>query len=251
MSPFDDEEIIVLDLETVRSAEDCRLCGLPRYDHNTRGDCKDGSEWYKPIGWDNKAALGLSIGGYYSYRHRRIIWFQEYNLEETMHQLVSDKPLMVSFNGISFDFKLMRALLRQRADSDQSPDLVDKCSLHGICDGFKLLAANSYDILDEIWKADPRRKFERGLNSLDAISQANGLGPKLSHGAQAPRDWAAGKHADVINYCSDDIYKTKALFEMLHANGGWIKRGDGEFIGIQWIDEDGERVPPQAIAWGG
>jgi hypothetical protein len=98
-----------------------------------------------------------------------------------------------------------------------------------LCDAFKALAAISYDILAEIWRVDPKRKFERGLNSLDAIAQANGLGAKLSNGAQAPRDWAAGRHADVVNYCADDIYKTMALFETI-CTTGQILRGDGKAI---------------------
>ena len=107
--------------------------------------------------------------------------------------------------------------------------------LRELCDTFKTLCATSYDILHEIWRVDPARKFEAGLNSLDAISQANGLGPKLSSGAQAPRDWQAGRYAQVIEYCMDDVWKTKALFERICA-GEPILRGDGQPIVLPKIE---------------
>jgi predicted PolB exonuclease-like 3'-5' exonuclease len=193
-----------------------------------------GESWpcpgYEAIGWNNKSALGLSIGGYYDYQDERIHWFDEANLEDTIQALVKSEPLMVSFNGIGFDFPLMRGILRRRAEPLALDDYREEAErLTDLADSFKALAAQSYDILAEVWKADPSRKFERGLNSLDAIAWANGLGPKLSNGAHAPRDWAAGHRADVLNYCADDVYKTKALFEMIRTNGQ-ILRGDGKAI---------------------
>ena len=94
-----------------------------------------------------------------------------------------------------------------------------------LCDTFKIHCAQSYDLLDQIWHQDPEDRFQKD-NSLDAISQASGLGAKLSHGAQAPRDWRAGHYAQVLNYCQDDVLKTKALFEMVCA-GQPILRGNG------------------------
>ncbi len=187
-----DKNIIVLDLETLHSAD-----GVPS-------------------GWTNKPALGLSIGCYWDYSDQRIHWFDRESLEATVRLLVARQPLMVSFNGIGFDFPLMRGILRQEVELTM-----------GMCDQFKILAADSYDILLEVWKADPAGRRKRGLNSLDAISQASGLGAKQSHGAQAPKDWKDGKVADVLNYCQDDVYKTKALFE-LAVDGKPITRGNGE-----------------------
>ena len=238
------DSIIVLDLETARSADDCRHCEKPKDDHKPKRAvesqlfCFDGPEYsFEPIGWNNKPALGLSIGGYYDYADGIVHWFDEHSLEPTMAYLVERQPLMVSFNGIGFDFPLMRGILRQRAD-ERANETVNM-RLSPLCDAFKALAASSYDILAETWRADPVRKFERGLNSLDAIAQANGLGPKLSHGAQAPRDWQAGKHADVINYCQDDILKTKALFELIHDEGGYLKRGDLEYLSVRCLYDEG------------
>ena len=239
-------DIIVLDLETARSADDCKHCRQRKEEHRSESSLchyyvgSDAS--YEPIGWTNKPALGLSIGGYYSYVDDRIHWFDEHNLEATIVKFVDEQPLMVSFNGIGFDFPLMRGILRQR-EGKKEVDQIDglnELRLGVLCDAFKTLAANSYDILAEIWQADPSSKFKKGLNSLDAIAQANGLGAKISHGAQAPRDWAAGKHADVINYCQDDILKTRALFEKVRATKGYLLRGDGSELALRWVTVKGD-----------
>ena len=122
----------------------------------------------------------------------------------------------------------------------------DLCDL---CDTFKTLCAQSYDILAEIWKVDPARKFEPNLNSLGAISQANGLGTKLSHGAQAPRDWQAGRYAQVIEYCLDDVWKTKALFERI-SRGEPILRGDGQPIKLRLpVVQDGTESSPYEMGF--
>lgn len=226
--------IIVLDLETARSAEDCKHCGDARPAHfepdavcvtERREETK-----FEPIGWGNKPALGLSIGGYYSYVDEYIHWFDEHNLTSTIERLVAKKPLMVSFNGIGFDYRLMRGIVRRRAEPLALDGYQEEAQgLTDLCDAFKLLAANSYDILAEIWHADPRSRFTRSLNSLDSIAQANGFGPKLGNGAQAPRDWAAGRCANVMNYCSLDIYLTKWLFDMI-CEGKPIARSDGSRV---------------------
>lgn len=251
------ENISVLDLETAKSAEDCRHCGQAEEGH-VRAPmigghpgvlrCYAGSTGpgFQAIGWENKAALGLSIGCYYDYADTRCHFFDVHTLEETMRHLVQRQPLLVSFNGIAFDFPLMRGLLRQEAERIRLNDVppgqevrtVDHAAekaqaLVDLCDAFKTLCATSYDILAEIWKADPTRKFEPGLNSLDVIATANGLGGKLSHGAQAPRDWQAGRYAQVCNYVMDDVYKTAALFEMI-CEGKPILRGDGLPITLPW-----------------
>jgi len=201
--------IVVLDLETEKSADDV------------------------PTGWNNKAALGLSIGCYYAYGDGQLHFFDRHTLEATIVSLLESACLLVSFNGISFDFPLMRGLLRQEAEalqlSESQADLLRSGVLVELCDRFKDLCAVSYDLLAEIWKVDPEGKFVRGLNSLDAIAQANGLPAKAMTGAIAPRLWAEGRYADVINYCASDVLKTRWLFERV-CLGQHIVRGNGKVL---------------------
>lgn len=214
--------IVVLDLETAHSADDCKHCGTA-FDSGQHTLAP--GHGFEKIGWDDKLALGLSIGCYYDYRDSRVHWFDVYTLAATVRHIVETQPLLVSFNGINFDFMLMREILHQCAEASHSTPLA--C----LCDAFLVLYTSSYDILAEIWQVDPGRKFERGLNSLDAIAQANGYGAKLSHGAQAPKDWREGQYAKVLNYCQDDVIKTCQLFEQI-VEIGVIKRGDSMSIAL-------------------
>ena len=228
-----DANIVVIDVETAVSADDCRHCGQALQAHYADGACTswtgekpaDDVRQFTALGWRNPPALGLSIGAYWDYQDMRIHWVDGVTLEATVLDWVTRAPLMVSFNGLEFDFLLLEGLLRQHAETLPSPD-PGRALVADLCDQFHALCATSYDVLAAIWRVDPARKFERGLTSLDALSRANGLGGKLSHGAQAPRDWRAGRIADVLNYCQDDVLKTKALFELVLAQGSLL-RGDG------------------------
>ena len=225
--------VIVLDLETLHSADDCRICGA--HLRGMVGACKSGHA-HAPIGWDNKSALSLSIGCFFDYTSGSVQWFDRLLLEQTMQALVCRQPLMVSFNGIQFDFALMRAILRKL--SADMPPCVAPARLQGLtqlCDQFKALAARSYDILAEIWRADPESKYVKGLNSLGAVCLANGLGGKTGAGAQAPRDWQEGKIAQTLNYCQQDVLLTKLLFELILKNNGTIQRRNGPIT--LWVPE--------------
>jgi hypothetical protein len=103
--------VVVLDLETMRSAQDCRLCYEAKDDH-MGNPC---GAHYTPIGWDDHALLGLSIGCVWSFKRGAPGWFDVYTLEATVRDFVESQPLLVSFNGIGFDFPLMRALLAHDA----------------------------------------------------------------------------------------------------------------------------------------
>ena len=247
--------VVVLDLETAKSADDCLHCGqsvhahLPHTPQSPGRKCFAGStsgRGFEAIGWDNKLALGLRIGCYYDYRDDIIHWFDVHTLEEMVRRFVETAPLLVSFNGIRFDFPLICELLKSHANSMLREEITNaeyayesnaassgemRCAaLVSLCDTFAVQSALSYDILNEIWKVDPVRKFARGLNSLDAIARANGLGGKLGHGADAPRQWGRAEYARVLNYCQDDVLKTKALFEQI-VHTGSILRGDN--VGIR------------------
>ena len=223
--------IIVLDLETAYSADDCRHCGRHSDSHYDEGACVAWTgqapgatvSQFSPIGWRDFPRLGLSIGCYFDYLDHHIHWFDSSTLFPTMRMFTERQPLMVSFNGIGFDFPLMREVLVAQA----RPGCEKMAG--NLCADFLCLEQRSYDLLAEIWKADSVGQYERGLNSLDAIAQANGLGAKLSSGSQAPRDWQAGRWAAVLNYCQADIYLTKTLFEMAIA-GQPIRRAGGRDI---------------------
>ena len=223
---------IVLDLETAKSADDCQYCGKPESSHLSFADreiCHPAvypiGSTFTPIGW-NKPALGLSIGCYYDSQDGIIHWFDVHTLQATVQHFVERQPLLASFNGVTFDFVLMRGLLRRHAET-LPPE--EAAPLIALCDTFKAHCAGSYDILAEVWKASPESRMAKGLNGLNSLAQANGLGGKTGSGVEAPRLWAAGRVAEVMNYCANDVYLTRALFDLVML-GEPIKRSDGSAL---------------------
>jgi Predicted 3'-5' exonuclease related to the exonuclease domain of PolB len=237
------KNIVVLDLETAASADDCRHCRQAESAHLVShmagcSYCPPGQTGtgYERIGWGNKVMLGLAIGCYWDYQDGQIHWFDRATLAATVEHFVARQPLLVSFNGIQFDFALMRALLRHDAEiCEGETRFAAQGRLTDLCDAFKAHCATSYDLLAEIWKIDPLRKFERGLNSLDALCKANGLPAKEMDGATAPRLWQQGRYAEVIQYNVNDVLRTKALFEKI-CNAEPILRSDGHSITLPFPD---------------
>lgn len=224
---FSGHDVIVLDLEIARSPDEVAT------------------------GWKNKAALGLSVGCYYDYLDNRIHWFDRRSLVQTVQGFVKRQPVMVSFNGISFDYALMRAVLRHDPVCIESlqdvPEIAQRVEL--LCQEFKQLGATSYDLLAEIYRADPPSRRIKGLNSLNALCAVNGLGAKTKSGEQAPKDWRRGRLASVLNYCQNDVYLTKALVEKVAEEQGRVKRNNGH-VYVRYIRDTGEGVdfaPPAPL----
>lgn len=229
---FAGTNIVVLDLETLRSARDCRHCGYPDAAHGIgsaycppEAESEHHDDTYAPIGWDDHVALGLSIASYWDYADGLVHWFDMHTLEATMRLFVERQPLVVGFNSKQFDLSLMGTVYRHQERMDSQYEL----QVLSLCEAWADLATRSYDLLDEIWRIDPDRKYERGLNSLDALCQANDLPRKEMDGATAPVLWRQGHIAEVVTYNVGDVLRTKALFELVCA-GTPILRGDGKPI---------------------
>jgi len=221
---------IIIDCETELAAEDCLLCHQPRVGHEgPEAWCHatvtaSAEDRYLAIGWDRKHVLGLSLGCYHDYQDMALHWFDRATLLATVQYFLTRQPLLVSFNGLGFDYPLMRAVLRED-NTEQS------LAVEELCVEFKAFVAASYDILATIWDADPQGRKVRGLNGLDAVSQANGFGAKLMDAQQAAHAWAQGRYAEVIAYNVDDVLKTKALFELILDKGG-LFRGDERWLAL-------------------
>lgn len=115
-------------------------------------------------------------------------------------ELLSQTDIVVTFNGIGFDNRLLEA------------------------NGIIIPGEKNYDILAEAWKADgldpTQFKFDtHGGYGLDAIAEANGIGKKTGHGSKAPVWYQHGKLGQLISYCLADVALTVELFRR-------IERGD-------------------------
>lgn len=150
-------------------------------------------------GWGDHANMGIScLCAYDSGEDRYRVFFDDNR--GCFEELVKKADLLVGFNNIRFDDKVLAA-----------------CGWpvgHGV---------PRYDILREIAAA-------KGLNpngihgghSLEACSTANGGSPKSGHGAQAPIDWQRGRTGSLVDYCLEDVRLTRQLFERIRDIGGLI-----------------------------
>ena len=202
--------ILVLDLETLYSADDCRACTLPKEVHPRIMIGARALHDWSPIGWEEKSQLGISIGCYWDYDDMALHWFDQTTVEATIRAFVRRRPLLVSFNGIVFDFPLMRAMLHDK----------NSIGLDQLCASFKEQCSESYDLLQVIWSAYPALRRAKGVCGLDALCAANGLPRKAIDGATAPRYWREGRYADVIAYNVADVLVTRALFERIVTTEG-------------------------------
>lgn len=204
MSLFDGHTVICLDCEVLHSPDDL------------------------PSGWKDKAALGLSIGAYWDGLDGRVHWFDEENLWETIQHICDRHPMIISFNGKSFDSALMWECLGRRLSTRTTGEEV----FRALALQWQKLWVNSYDILAEVWRVTGR-DYAKG-NSLDALCAANGLQRKTGHGAHAPKLWQRGRIAEVLNYCRNDVEITLALAEMLTKRIGRLERQAGA-IDIRYL----------------
>lgn len=206
-----DKTLRFLDCETLYASIDCTFCG----EQCTTEYPIDGTPQhpYTPRGWNDLSALGLSIGGAMDYTGK-VTWFDARRLERFLRGCVETETRLVTFNGVQFDIPLLSVVAAEQHVSagvlSEWLAMTEDPALH--C-----------DLLDMLWRVAPADKHRKG-NSLGALSEANGLGPKFGDGAQAPRLWRQGQYAKVLKYCRQDMVLTQLLYEKV-CRGEPLQRG--------------------------
>lgn len=144
-------------------------------------------------GWDDHKGMGISVCGVYDYAEDAYRVFLKDNRDE-FKRLVERADLVIGFNSVGFDNKLVAA-----------------------CWEFEIPEAKSYDLLAEIWAAHGLgMKFVYPTHigyGLNETAAANGLPAKTGHGGQAPIDWQQRRPGKVIDYCLNDVRVTKKLVD--------------------------------------
>jgi hypothetical protein len=146
-------------------------------------------------GWRDFENMGISCLCAHDLKADRIHVFMDDNLGR-FGELLSATDLVVTFNGIGFDNRLLEA------------------------NGIIVPGDKNYDILAEAWKADgldpTQFKFDtHGGYGLDAFLKANDIPLKTGHGATAPVWWQHGKLGQLISYCLYDVAATVELFRRI------------------------------------
>jgi hypothetical protein len=192
---------VVYDLETIKP--------VPPAD----GGYVQGIEYC--AGWGDYANMGISVLTAYSSRTNRIHVILNDNAQLFLDFIHSHEAI-VSFNGDTFDSKVLKA-----------------------CWNLDVPPERSYDLYAEIRKAKINNK-QGGIKyslGLDALAKANGMPGKVEGGDLAPVLWQQGKWGRVIDYCCADTDKTHKLYLPL-ADGGTINSSvPTELIKIRSVDE--------------
>lgn len=150
-------------------------------------------------GWDDHANMGISVVCVYDCKTNMVRVFTDSN-KDVFWELVDKRDLLIGFNNIGFDNKVLNA-----------------------CWGKSIPDEKCYDILVEIWAGlGLGSKFNystHGGYGLDACCEVNFNISKSGHGALAPIDWQLGKIGDVVDYCLNDVQLTRQLLGRIIRDG--------------------------------
>lgn len=150
-------------------------------------------------GWASHDEMGISVACAFDYRDMAFKVFMDDNIGELVDRLNEPETIIVGFNTMGFDNKLLRVNgLKLRPDAE----LINYDLLHVSRRGAGM---------------DPNSRTP-GFK-LDDHLKALGLKNKSGDGAAAPGLWKAGKLGTLISYCLTDAAVERALFEHFYITG--------------------------------
>lgn len=159
----------------------------------------------KDITWNDHDKMGLSVGCLYDFRTDDYSVYFKADIQPLCGRLNETGTMIVAFNQIGFDNKLLRAL-----GGDLKPDS----------------ELNNYDMLLESRKAvgwTEKMRFPSGLKLDDHLEATFGKDQmKTAHGALAPKWWSAGRRGEVVTYCLADVKRERMLFQHI-VDFGWAQ----------------------------
>jgi hypothetical protein len=161
--------------------------------------------------WDNVEAMGLASAVTYSSQLDRYVFWTQYQKDELCQYL--NNQIVVTYNGISFDSKLLLGNDR----------ILNK---NGVTENDKYKWVNA-DIYVELWrhilgmdKSDyeqmllkiNEQKFPKNIFNLDSVAYATVGMRKSGKGARAPELFQTKKLLELFQYNLQDVRMTKALY---------------------------------------
>lgn len=158
----------------------------------------------KPIneckgGWKGYDEMGISVGACFDYRSARYRIFMDDNIVQLVKRLNEPNTLVVAFNHVGFDNCLLRG-----CGLPLNPDE----------------ALRNYDMLHVSRRGaglDPNARV--GGFKLDDHLSALKLPGKIGDGAEAPVKWQQKLMGEVVDYCLNDVFSERALFEYMYVHG--------------------------------
>ncbi len=142
------------------------------------------------VGWDNFAALKISVVGVYSYLYDKYFTFEEHEMAK-LAELFAEARRIVGFSMNRYDVPVLNNYFQGLGAA--VPNLWEK---------------ERVDLLEEIEMAAKQRV------SLSRLAEAN-LGLKKDHhGSEAIGLYREGKMDELKAYCLKDVELTKALYDL-------------------------------------
>jgi len=174
------KNIIVYDLETCKSADQCSR------------------------GWESPDEMGISVLCAFDYEIMRYRVFMDDNLSEFVERANRPGTLLVAFNQLGFDNRVIRATKIGGVALALKPDAELK----------------QYDMLFESRLGAGESPGVRTAGfRLDDHLKALSLPMKTGYGAMAPVWWQAGQVGKVVDYALSDVAQERNLFEHMYQTG--------------------------------
>lgn len=198
MKNFQGHKIAVFDAEIKKRIEDCSK------------------------GWQSHDEMGISVLVIFDYTTMRYRVFDDKNAAEAC-AILSTYDLVVGFNTVGFDWKLIKATW-----PGMFPVKINPTKESVVVQPYGR-TSKDFDILREIWLAkglNPNR-FEpstHGGYKLDDVAYETIGMRKTANGALAPIMFQEGRYAELVDYCIEDVRIEKTLFEFA-ATYGYVMRG--------------------------
>lgn len=141
------------------------------------------------VGWDNYAALKISVVAAYSYLEDRYYTYEEHEMDK-LAELFNDARRIVGFSMNRYDIPVLNHYFQRLKDAP------------------KLWEMERVDLLEEIEMATGSRI------SLDRLAGANLGLSKTHHGSEAGALYREGKIDELKEYCVNDVKLTKELYDL-------------------------------------
>jgi len=141
------------------------------------------------VGWDNYAALKISVVAVYSYIEDRYYCYEEHEMDK-LADLFRDARRIVGFSINRYDVPVLNNYFQRLKGAP------------------KLWEMERVDLLEEIEMATGSRI------SLDRLAGANLGLSKTHHSSEAGALYREGKMEELKEYCVNDVKLTKELYDL-------------------------------------
>lgn len=149
------------------------------------------------VGWDNYAALKISVVGVYSYLEDRYYCYEEKEMD-ALADLFRDAKRIVGFSMNRYDIPVLNNYFQRIKGAP------------------RLWEMERVDLLEEIEMATGSRV------SLDRLAGANLGTGKTHHGSEAGALYREGKIEELKEYCLNDVKLTKELYDLYRKNNSLL-----------------------------